>query len=52
MPETLTSEARMRESIQRTGYYPELVLDSLRTAMGNERVMSFLVHHEATFDRG
>lgn len=51
MPETLTAEARMRESIQRTGYYPELVLDSLRTAMGNERVMSFLVHHEATFDR-
>lgn len=46
-----TSEAtRLRAAVEKTGYYPSLVLDSLRLALGSEEVVSFLVHHEATFD--
>lgn len=48
---TLTESTRLRRAVERAGYYPELVLDSLHTAMGEEEVVSFLVHHEATFDR-
>jgi hypothetical protein len=51
MPDTLATEDRLRAAIHRTGYYPDLVLDSLRTALGGEAIRSFLVHHEATFDR-
>ena len=51
MPDTLATEDRLRAEIHRTGYYPDLVLDSLRTALGGEAIRSFLVHHEATFDR-
>ena len=51
MQPTLTESARLRRAVERAGYYPELVLDSLSTALGDENVVSFLVHHEATFDR-
>lgn len=51
MRAALTEFARLRRSVEHTGYYPELVLDSLSTALGAEEVVSFLVHHEATFDR-
>ena len=50
MRSTATQAARMRAAVELTGYYPNLVLDSLSTAMGAEDVVSFLVHHEATFD--
>lgn len=42
---------RLRRDIERSGYYPALVDDSLTTALGGERVLDFIVHHEATFDR-
>lgn len=51
MRKTLAEADRLREAVEKSGYYPELVLESLRTAMGSEEVVSFLVHHEATFDR-
>ena len=41
----------LREAVERCGYYPDLVLDSLAVALAAEPVVSFLVHHEATFDR-
>lgn len=41
----------LRLAVERCGYYPELVLDSLSVALASESVVSFLVHHEATFDR-
>ncbi len=41
----------LRLAVERCGYYPELVLDSLSVALADESVVSFLVHHEATFDR-
>lgn len=43
--------ADLRTAIERSGYYPELVAESLETAVAGEPVRAFLVHHEATFDR-
>lgn len=40
----------LRAAIERSGYYPALVVDTVQTALGDEAVRSFLVHHEATFD--
>ena len=41
----------LHEGIHRTGYYPELVIDALHTALGGEQVVSHMIHHEATFER-
>jgi hypothetical protein len=43
--------ARLHEDIERSGYYPALVADSLDTALADEPVLAYVVHHEATFDR-
>lgn len=52
MTETgVRSHGDLRAAVERCGYYPELVLDSLAVALASEPVASFLVHHEATFDR-
>ena len=40
----------LRADVRRTGYYPDLVLDCLDTALAGEQVRSHLVHHEAHFD--
>jgi len=42
---------QLRSDIQRSGYYPDLVADALDTAMAAELLSSYVVHHEATFDR-
>lgn len=42
--------ARLRSDIERSGYYPALVSDALDTAMAGEDLVSYVVHHEATFD--
>ena len=42
---------QLRSDIQRSGYYPDLVADALDTAMAAEPLSSYVVHHEATFDR-
>jgi len=41
----------LRRSIERTGYYPEVVADAVLEAVGGEDVESFYVHHEPTFER-
>src|SRR5918992_4944438 len=41
----------LRDEIDRTGYYPEVVADGVERAVGGEQVVSFYVHHEPTFDR-
>lgn len=41
----------LRRDIERSGYYPDLVAEALETALGGEPIVSYLVHHEATFDR-
>jgi hypothetical protein len=43
--------ARLHEDIERSGYYPTLVAESLDTALADEPVLAYVVHHEATFDR-
>lgn len=45
------SAAALRKDIQRSGYYPEIVAEALDTALGGEEPRSFVVQHEATFDR-
>ena len=45
-----TLAPRLRADIERSGSYPELVSDTLDTALANEAVVSYVVHHEATFD--
>lgn len=41
----------LRDDIERSGYYPDIVSDALDTALGGEELRSYVVHHEATFDR-
>lgn len=41
----------LRAAVERCGYYPDLVLDSVDVVLAGEPVVSFLVHHEAAFDR-
>lgn len=41
----------LRDAIDRTGYYPEVVSDGVQAAVAGERVVSFYVHHEPTFER-
>lgn len=45
-----TAAAALRKDVRKTGYYPELVLDCLTTAVRDEPVDAHLVHHEAHFD--
>jgi len=41
----------LRDAIDRTGYYPEVVADGVDAAVAGEHVVSYFVHHEPTFDR-
>jgi len=41
----------LRVAIEHAGYYPDLVSETVESALGGEHVESWLVHHEATFDR-
>ncbi len=41
----------VRQDIERSGFYPDVMIDALETALGSESVLSYVVHHEATFDR-
>lgn len=41
----------LRAAIDRTGYYPDVVADGVATALAGEDIVSFVVHHEPTFDR-
>jgi Family of unknown function (DUF5998) len=47
----MTTAADLRAAIERSGYYPELVAETVESAIAGEDVRAFLVHHEATFDR-
>ena len=41
----------LREAIEHTGYYPEVVRDGVQAAVAGEQVVAFYVHHEPTFER-
>jgi uncharacterized protein DUF5998 len=40
----------LRDEIDRTGYYPEVVSDGVQAAVAGEQVVSYYVHHEPTFE--
>ena len=40
----------LRDAIDRTGYYPDVVADGVDAALAGEPVVSFFVHHEPTFE--
>ncbi|HQR26770.1 MAG TPA: DUF5998 family protein [Nocardioides sp.] len=41
----------LRDAIDLTGYYPDVVADGVVSAVGGEQVVAFYVHHEPTFER-
>lgn len=47
----LSEHPELREAIERTGYYPDVVQDVLDSALAGEPVIDFVVQHETTFDR-
>lgn len=40
----------LRSEVERCGYFPELVVHGVETALAGETVSDWIVHHEATFD--
>jgi len=50
MSETRAAVQGLRGAIERSGYYPDLVADAITSSLGAEPVLSYVVHHEATFD--
>ena len=40
----MDARAMLRRDIERSGYYPDLVDDSLTTALGSESLLEFVVH--------
>ncbi|MCO5993660.1 DUF5998 family protein [Actinoallomurus rhizosphaericola] len=50
MRETRAMAEGLRTAIERSGYYPALVADAVESLLGDETVISYVVHHEATFD--
>jgi len=41
----------LQAEIAASGYYPELVADTMATALAGEQPVSYVIQHEATFDR-
>lgn len=41
----------LRSAIERTGYYPDVVIDGVEGALAGEELLSFYVHHEPTIER-
>ncbi|MGE9808057.1 MULTISPECIES: DUF5998 family protein [unclassified Janibacter] len=48
---SITLPDALTEAIERAGYYPALVGDVVRAALGDEAPVTHLVHQETTFDR-
>jgi hypothetical protein len=44
-------KSQLRSEIAASGYYPELVADTMATALADEEPISYVIQHEATFDR-
>ncbi|HLR85379.1 MAG TPA: DUF5998 family protein [Nocardioidaceae bacterium] len=43
--------SQLREAIQQTGYYPNVVTEGIVDALAGESVEAYVLHHEPTFDR-
>ena len=47
----MNPNSALRAEIAASGYYPELVADTMATALAGEEPVSYVIQHEATFDR-
>jgi hypothetical protein len=52
MKETRVTTEELHAAIERSGYYPALIIDAISDALGKEPVTAFVVHHDAIFDPG
>jgi Family of unknown function (DUF5998) len=52
MSETRVQTDGLRAAIERSGYYPGLITDSVTSAVGSEPVTAFVVQSDAIFDQG
>ena len=43
--------SQLRDAIQQTGYYPNVVTEGIVDALAGESVVAYVLHHEPTFDR-
>lgn len=50
MAKTGTTTQGLRVAIERSGYYPALVAEAVQASVAAEKVESYLVHQETTFD--
>ena len=51
VPDLADVSSALREAIDRCGYYPDVVTDSLAVAIAGEPITAFVLQHEPTFDR-
>lgn len=49
MRERHSAQDALARTLEQTGYYPELVMDTLQTALGTEPPMAHVAQHEAHF---
>ena len=47
----MTEAASLRRDIEMSGYYPDVIKDTLDTALAGEEVVSYLLQREPIFDR-
>ncbi len=46
----MNPSSSLREEVAASGYYPELVSDTMATALAGEEPAHYVIQHEATFD--
>jgi hypothetical protein len=51
VPELSDASPELRDAIDRCGYYPDVVADSLAVAIAGEPIRAYVLQHEPTFDR-
>jgi len=44
-------QQELQSDLERHGYYPQVVSQALESALGQEELLAYVVHQEATFDR-
>lgn len=51
MPDSTQPTGPLRTALDRVGYYPAEVSAAVEDALAGETVLSYVIHHEPTFDR-
>src|SRR4051812_22082869 len=51
MPDSAANQTlELRRALDRVGYYPAEVVGAVEDSLAGERVVSYVIHHEPTFD--